>query len=162
MSRVCTICSHPRQNELEKAIVAGAPIRTLARENNVGEAALRRHRDLHLTKALGKAVQDERIEVDAERLTGWMMGLQGKTIRLLARAETEGDLSNARGFIAEARKNVELLGRLRGALDGPTVHVDARRQIAVLGNMDESELRRLIATAEQDVIEGSAVRELEA
>ena len=55
-----------------------------------------------------------------------------------------GDLAAARGLIAEARKNLELLARLTGILEpNAAIHVDMRRQVAVLQNLSEAELRAL-------------------
>ncbi len=71
-------------------------------------------------------------------------------------ADALDDLSNARGLIAEARKNIELLGRISGVLDGPTVNIDARRQVAILGRLDEDELRAL---ASGDVVDAEVVEE---
>jgi hypothetical protein len=100
------------------------------------------------------------LEIDAAKLTDWTGSLQLKTLRLLARAEELDALGDARGLIAEARRNIELLARLGGILDRPTVVVDQRRQLAVLGGLSDDELRRLAASA--DVIEAAPVRELAA
>jgi hypothetical protein len=154
MPRVCTICPREARSEIESAIVVGEPIRRIAAAHGVSEAALRRHRDRHLVPALGRAIEEERIDVDADRLTAWAASLQRKTLTLLAKAEAAGDLTNARGFVAEARKNLELLGRVAGVLDAsPQVAIDARRQVAVLANLSEEELRALAAQAVEAVEE---------
>ena len=41
-------------------------------------------------------------------------------------------------------------------LDGPTVNIDARRQVAILGRLDEDELRAL---ASGDVVDAEVVEE---
>jgi hypothetical protein len=132
----------------------------IARRYGLGDDAVRRHRNKCLTAALGKAVEEKRLEIDAAKLTDWTGSLQLKTLRLLARAEELDALGDARGLIAEARRNIELLARLGGILDRPTVVVDQRRQLAVLGGLSDDELRRLAASA--DVIEAAPVRELAA
>jgi hypothetical protein len=119
----------------------------MAARYGVSASSIRRHRDTHLRAALSKSAGEARLEVDAARLTDWAGSLQFKTLRLLARAEELDDLASARGLIAEARRNLELLGRLSGVLDGPSVVIDQRKQLAVLGSLDESELRRIAAAA---------------
>jgi hypothetical protein len=149
MARPCTVCGHPARTEIERALVAGHPsLRALADEHGLSDSSLARHRDTHLRRALARAVEEERVEVDADRLVGWSYALQQRTLALLLRAEREGDLANARGLIAEARKNLELLGRLAGVLDPHTVvNVDARRQLAVVARLSEEELRALARQA---------------
>jgi hypothetical protein len=124
----------------------------MAARFGVSASAIRRHRDAHLRKALARAVEEERLDVDVDRLTQWAHGLQAKTLSLLERAEALDDLGNARGLVREARENLTLLGRLAGVLDGATVHVDARRQLAVLANLSEDELRALAAGGMRELV----------
>jgi hypothetical protein len=160
MSMPCSICPHPQRSAIDRGLIAGESIRGMARRYGVSASSIARHRDSHLTAALAKTVETARLEISADKLTDWTGSLHAKTMRLLARAEEMDDLANARGLIREARENLVLLGRLAGVIDGPTVHVDARRQVAVLGNLTEAELRRLAAGA--DVIDAEPVAELAA
>lgn len=150
MAAPCSICTHPAVEAINRELIRGTAMSVLARRYEVGDDSVRRHRDRHLTRALGKAVEAKRLDITAERLVDWGGSLQLKTLKLLARAEELDDLGNARGLIREARENLVLLGRLGGVLEGPTatITVDARRQVAVLGNLTEAELRRLAACAE--------------
>jgi hypothetical protein len=52
-------------------------------------------------------------------LVGWAADLHARALLLLGKAEAARDWQAARGFLAEARRNVELLGRMTGLLDGP-------------------------------------------
>jgi hypothetical protein len=79
-----------------------------------------------------------------DKLIGWVAWLKTRTIAFLDQAEGERDLTNGRGFIGEARRNLELLGRVAGFLEpNASVSIDARKQIAVLGALTEDELRAL-------------------
>jgi hypothetical protein len=80
-------------------------------------------------------------------LVGWAADLHARALLLLGKAEAARDWQAARGFLAEARRNVELLGRMTGLLDGPAVSIDMRRQVAVLAKLDEEELRALARAA---------------
>jgi hypothetical protein len=82
-----------------------------------------------------------------EALQGWIGNLQITTLRLLNRAEEANDLPSARGLIREARENIALIGRASGLLEQPSIAIDIRKQIAVLANLSEAELRSREATA---------------
>ena len=154
LARTCSICPHEARQAIDRALIEGEPIRLIAAKHQVAYSSLRRHRDTHLHAALGHALEDERIEVSADKLITWVHVLHARTLRMLAQAEHAADRNNGRGLIAEARKNLELLARIAGVLDPPTVHIDARRQVAILGRLDEDALRAL---ASGDVIEGEAI-----
>jgi hypothetical protein len=106
MPRPCTICPHPARTEIDRGLIRGEPIRRMAAVHGLGEGALRRHRDTHLRQALRRAVEEERFELDVERLTRWCAHLQARTLNLLRRAEDLDDLGNARALIREARENL--------------------------------------------------------
>ncbi len=115
MARRCSVCLHVDRTAIEREIIAGTPIRQIASTTGLREAALRRHTRTLLRKALAHALEkQERFEVNADRLIGWGQHLHARTLTLLERAETLDDLANARGLTAEARKNLELLGRFAG------------------------------------------------
>jgi transposase-like protein len=144
MPQACSICTNQAKGEIDRALLEGVPMRSIAAHHGLSPTSLRRHRDRHLSRALGKAVEEKRFEIDADKLTAWVAGLQTKTLQLLERAEQARDLTNARGFIGEARRNLELLGRVAGILEpNAAVAIDARRQIAVLSGLSEEELRSL-------------------
>lgn len=52
-----------------------------------------------------------------------LLDLQTKTVDILRRAESAGDLRTAIAAIAQARQNLELLGRMTGALQTASVNV---------------------------------------
>ena len=154
MSRICTVCDHAERTAIERGLVAGEPIRRLAAQHALAETSLRRHRDSHLRKALARALEKtENFEVDGDKLIAWAHALQAKTLVILERAEQLDDLGNAARLIGEARRNLELIARVVGVLEAPIVNIDARRQVAVLGRLDEDALRAL---ASGDVIDGQA------
>lgn len=67
MPQKCTICSHPRRTEIERAAVRGElSNRRIAAQYKITESALRRHRFEHLPDLLikGKEAQDEERAVD--------------------------------------------------------------------------------------------------
>jgi hypothetical protein len=112
--------------------------------HGLSPTSLRRHTDRHLSRALGKAAEKKRFDIDAEKLTAWVAGLQTKTLILLGKAEEADDLPSAARFIREARASLELLGRVAGTLEpSAAIAIDARRQFAVLSGLSEKDLRAL-------------------
>jgi hypothetical protein len=147
MARACSICTHPGKDAIERDLLGTTPLLRIAKNHRVAESSLRRHRDLHLAPKLANALA-RREDVSAERLVSWATGLYELTLFELVRAKSERDRNGFRALLSEARKNLELVGRMAGVLDPVQVHVDARQQTAILAGMSEAELRALAAGAE--------------
>lgn len=157
MSRTCTVCEHTERMAIERALVSGESIRRIAARHDLAPTSLRRHRDSHLRKALARALEkSESFEVDADKLIGWAHNLQARTLMFIERADTLDDLGAAARLIGEARRNLELMARMRGVLEPPRISIDMRKQAAILGRLDEDVLRAL---ASGDVFEGEAAEE---
>lgn len=116
MARTCTICSKPQRPAIDKAIVAGTPLATIATEYHVIDESLRRHRDAHLPARLVKAAEAEEV-AQADDLLAQVRSLQTRALSILDQAEQAGDLKVALSAIREARGNLELLAKLLGELD---------------------------------------------
>ncbi|SRR5579871_765188 len=110
MPRICTVCCHPQRDAIDAAIIAGEPYRRIATHFETSEAAIRRHR-AHLSSAMARA-QDARDVARADSLLDQVRALQVKTLEILRKAESAGDLRTATAAIGQARQNLELLGRL--------------------------------------------------
>jgi hypothetical protein len=123
MPRSCTVCEHPERESIDHALVGGASNRSVASLYDVSEAAVRRHRTNHLPAKLAKAHEAEEVS-RADGLLRQVRTLQSKTLNILLRAESAGDLRTALCAVREARGNVELLAKLAGELDeSPVVNV---------------------------------------
>ena len=59
MGRTSTVKSHPAREEIERGIVEGVPIATLARKWSLSESSLQRHKSVTLRDVLGKVPGDE-------------------------------------------------------------------------------------------------------
>lgn len=59
MPRRCTICEHPQQREIDKALIAGSTLQHLSGLFGVSLSALFRHRKEHLPALLAKAKSAE-------------------------------------------------------------------------------------------------------
>jgi hypothetical protein len=116
MPRSCTVCEHPRRDEVDRALVGGASNRSVASLYDVSEAAMRRHKANHLPAKLVMAQAAEEV-AQADNLLSQVQDLQGRALAILDKAETADDLRTALGAIREARGNLELLAKLLGELD---------------------------------------------
>lgn len=114
MPRTCTICSHAQRAEIDAALVAGEPYRGIAQRFRVSPDAVYRHR-AHVPAALARA-KDAAEVAHGDTLLEQVTGLQARTLAILTKAEKTGDLPTALRAIGEARRNLELLGKLAGEL----------------------------------------------
>jgi hypothetical protein len=123
MPRRCTVCDHETRTSIETALISGAPLRDIAGRHGVSKSALERHKADHLPAGLAKAREAEEA-ARADDLLSEVRGLQARTLAILESAEASGEHRTALAAIAEARRNLELLGKLAGELDErPVVNV---------------------------------------
>ncbi len=123
MPRTCTACAHESRSEIDRGLVAGEPLRTIADRWSVSKTALIRHRESHLPSALVRAREAEEV-ARADVLLSQMCGLHDRTLAILSASEDAGELRTALGAIREARGNLELLAKLLGEInDAPRINV---------------------------------------
>jgi hypothetical protein len=147
MARRCSICTSSARDAVDRGLVEGRAVDSIAVDTGLAASSIRRHRDRHLGPRLSEALV-RREQVDADKLAGFVLGLQDRTLLALARAEQAKEWPAVRGLIREARENVLAIARLVGILDaGSTTIIDARKQQAIFANLTEEELRALARTA---------------
>ncbi len=142
MPQACSVCHHADREEIDQALVRGAPNRRIASQFNLSETSIRRHKSSHLPQSLVQAAQAKQ-EAEATSLLGEVRTSQDRTERLyqaaeeiLARSLDAKDLKTAlKGIqaavnvLGEARAYLELKGRLTGELNRETA---AGNQSAVI------------------------------
>jgi hypothetical protein len=116
MPRRCTVCDHPERHGIDEALVSGTPYRSVAKQFELSESAVYRHKTEHLPAHLSRARAAEEI-ARADDLLEQVRHLQTHALDILERAEKAGDLRTALAAITQARGNLELLGKLAGELD---------------------------------------------
>jgi len=118
MARICKVCSHPKVDEINKALIECRNLSELSRRFGVSWDSLKRHRELHLPFKLAKAVkaQEAKEIIEAGSLLEQVQSLQQKALSILNKAEAAGQLSVALAGIREARSCLELLAKLEGEL----------------------------------------------
>ncbi len=124
MPRICTVCASPNREEIDTALIAGEPVRSVAsRYVTIGRMAVQRHKDDHLPATLAKAHEAGKV-AHADDLLGQVRQLRGKAISILMQAERAGDLKTALMGVREARACIELLAEMEGELNrNPVVNI---------------------------------------
>jgi hypothetical protein len=111
--RACSICSHEHRDAMEDAFIAGQAKRRIASQHGVSERAVRYHMREHLPALLALARDAERA-ARADSLLDRMEALQSQTLAILDAPE---DQRTALAAIAQARRNLELIGEVTKELD---------------------------------------------
>jgi len=124
MPRTCTVCQHPDRGDIDRALLAGEPLRNIAERFRLSTTALHRHKRDHLPSTLVKAREAEEVS-RADDLLAQVQQLQARALDLLRKAEAEGDYRTALAGIREARGCLELLAEL-------TQQLDRRPQVNIL------------------------------
>jgi hypothetical protein len=111
--RTCSICSHEHRDAMEDAFIAGQAKRRIASQHGVSERAVRYHMREHLPALLALARDAERA-ARADTLLDRMEALQSQTLAILDAPE---DQRTALAAIAQARRNLELIGEVTKELE---------------------------------------------
>jgi hypothetical protein len=122
------VCDHPERHSIDEILVTGAPYRSVAKQFELSESAVYRHKTEHLPTYLLKAREAAEV-AQADDLLNQVRSLQTHVLDILERAEKAGDLRTALAAISQARGNLELLGKLAGELDErPVVNLNVSPQ----------------------------------
>lgn len=124
MPHTCTLCHHEQRQEIDKALLAGKPYRTIADRWSVSKTALIRHRERHLPAKLAKAHEAKEV-AQADSLLARLLEINQETMAILHEArESPRGQGVALLAIARVEKQIELQAKLPGELrDGPQVSV---------------------------------------
>ena len=109
MPRTCSICSHPERKAIERSLVDGEPFRHIAARTGTSTAALQRHKQSHLPKALAKAKQAQEI-ARGDSLLERLRELNHETTEVLRAARQEQNHELRLKAIGRAEKQLELEG----------------------------------------------------
>lgn len=129
MPRRCSVCSHPNRDQIDRAVVAGQPMRRIAAEHGISESGLRRHVRQHVRPAIAAAAA-------SPDTTGPLEGSPEISIASFFRARRIAELTTAatlRQHVVMDVQRLEIL--LRAAIDasnGPAILAIMRTKWAVL------------------------------
>ena len=111
MPRRCPVCDHEDLAEINSALAANEPLRTITDRWSVSKTDLMRHRNQHLPVSAVMTEQAEEVTRPND-LLDQIRDLQEHIQAILDRATEAEELSIALEAIGEARDNLELLAKL--------------------------------------------------
>ncbi len=122
--RTCTICSHPKRDEFDKALALKTRSASdIARELNLAPSSVTRHAQNHLLPVLQELIKDDD-ELGAVSVLAEIKTLYRRMKSQLERAERSDNWQAIRAFNAEARQSLELLAKLIGELnEAPQINI---------------------------------------
>jgi hypothetical protein len=140
-------CSSSDRGAIDKALVAGEPLRNIAKRVSLSPAGLLRHKK-HVANAIGKA-QAEHEERLGETLLDQMRRVQRKAWELLARTESEGDHRGSIVALREVRECLKSLDEMLAKADTASggLAQDEHFDYSVLSDEELDTLEALIAKA---------------
>lgn len=110
MPQTCRACKSPDRQAIDKALVAGEPLRTIADQWSVSKTALIRHKP-HVATAIVKA-GEKREERLGDNLIDGMSRIQRKLWEILAKMEASGDHRGEVVALREVRETMESQNKL--------------------------------------------------
>ena len=162
MPRSCTLCEHPKREEIDRALVGETSNLSVSSVYGVSESAVRRHKANHLPARLVMAEKAAEV-VEANTLLEQVGDLQRRALAILDQAERTGELKTALSAIREARGNLELLAKLLGELDErPVVNLNVSsewlelRTAIVIALEPYSDARGAVLRAIEEASSGAA------
>jgi hypothetical protein len=139
MSRSCTTCQHLKRPEIDRRLAAGEPAARIARDYELSQSSLHRHRANCLKLGSSNAIKKEAARGDAavallpskEELSGAYLELRDRIDQIVAQAEREGSLPLAIKGLNSLRHTLDSLGRLAGHIGAPQVNVAIQNNVNV-------------------------------
>ncbi len=120
MGRRCTICTHPRAEEINAALDDGTPVAEIARAFGVQRPSINRHRGTHLAARIDPIP----LNLLASETLEQVDSLTREADRIRRAAESSGDLRLALQAVRELASLVEMAAKLRGEMpEEATVNV---------------------------------------
>lgn len=124
----CLTCLHAERETIDRALVAGEPLRRLGARFGISKSSLGDHKTHHLAESL-RAAAARAGEDREDGLLGELRELQREAKKILREARRSKDHTAALGALAALYRHIELLAKFRPpASEGPPV---SRVQIKV-------------------------------
>lgn len=123
MARACTVCSHPKRSEIDRALVGDVPIQHIAERYGLVDTSIRRHEKTHLPARLVKAAEKADV-TQALDVVAQLKAINGASLQILQKAKEAGNGGLALRAIDRIQRQIELQAKLLGELnDAPTINV---------------------------------------
>src|SRR6516164_5344178 len=139
MPRICSICTHPQRERIDKALLAGQPLREITGRVPIRKSALHRHKR-HLQTTLTQAKTAEEA-LRGDSLLEDLQSLAAEANRLKQKAERSGDLRTAMAGLRELARLIEIRARVVGELRDREINLNVLNV-----SVDDSTARRIAET----------------
>jgi hypothetical protein len=142
MGRMCTVCSHEKRQEIDKALVSGATHREVSERFRLSPSAVYRHKQGHLSERLKRAFEaketrqavelvQHRAEEKAKEIgqaldvVQQLRAINSATLQVLQQARESEKHSLSLQAVDRIHRQIELQAKLLGELQetGPQVNV---------------------------------------
>jgi hypothetical protein len=142
MPRRCTICTHPKRAEIERALVHGEPFRDVAVRYGTSASSLHRHKSTHLASHLAKAYEAGHVTRAAELaqedesrkardlghaidVATQLRAINAACLEILQKSRADGKHSVSLSAVDRIHRQLELQAKLLGELQeaGPQINV---------------------------------------
>jgi len=113
----CTVCNHPSRPEIDRALIDGVPLRTLAATHGLSASALCRH-----TRHLRHQLVIQQRQADQSQAAAFLEKLallEVRLDRLFRKAEESHALYVSLGCLQESLRVLSLREKVRHSLGGP-------------------------------------------
>ena len=138
MPRRCTICTNSSRDDIDRSLVFGESLRSIAARYNVSASSLHRHKQNDLPELLQRAYED-REQARARSLVEEIEEQLAIGKNILGRAIAHDDLRLGLSAVREVRGLLGLLGRARGEL--PALKGTEHTPIFSISHLDAPKLR---------------------
>ena len=147
--RICTLCTHPARDEINRALITQTPYRSVAKRFGVSEPATFRHRQ-HMPATLVKAREAEEI-AEADSLVEEVRALATKARALTEKAEEDGDVRTALVGIREIARMLEFRARVAGEIGAAQVQISIEAlSVDILTDEQADDLHRKLDARRMD------------
>jgi hypothetical protein len=145
MPRVCTICGHPKRNEIDESLVSpGAVLRTIARQYRVSKDALSRHvKGGHIAEKTHKA-QHAHEAVAGESILNRINRFHHRFEKMALDAQKWGDPHLEIKIYQTQAKYLDLEGKAVGAFRERIEHSGSVEMVGAMADAEVLERARSI------------------
>jgi hypothetical protein len=106
----CSVCTHERRADIDTAVIAGIPVRDIAKTYALTKSAVHRHR-AHVSTSIVRAAARAEIKYENTLLDD-AHDLRARTLRLLDVAEETKDTRLQAVLFGQVRENIAMLSKL--------------------------------------------------
>lgn len=110
MPRVCSLCHHPQRAEIDRALLAGTPLRTIADHWSASKTALIRHKP-HIAQSIAVVERETGLSTIRD-VQHRMTALQARVEKLVSKLEKASDHRTTLAGLRECREGLKAIAEV--------------------------------------------------